>query len=683
MKKLLLLLNILLVAQFTMAQKTRADRFFAKGDYINAAKYYEEDIEQKLQKESLENIIISYYNVFEYKKAARYLRLLTNGRFPAKDKTYDNDFNFKYSQVLSALGDYEESVKYYKLYKENIGKSLDEQKSIEVIEEFKLKTPDYEIKKVKFNSDASDFGAVKYGDSVYFTSDRIFIKDKKLLDKLFWKQYKWTHQPFLDVYAVKVDEKLDTIGYIKPLPKTINSELHEGNICFSADGKTAYISRSIVVKGLQKLLDRTSKEVHLYKMVKKDTTWSEPKELSFNRKGYSYQHPALSPDGKKLYFSSNQPGGKGSFDLYYVNILSDDTYSEPVNLGETINTANREHFPFIDKNGHLFFASNGHLGLGMLDNFVSELVGGKFTTPLNLGVPINSQYDDFNLNYYDDKNGFFASNRLKKSDDIYSAKQIGEIFIREYVNTFEVRDFETKEFVPNATVVLTDKKGKEVYNNTLSSNASFNVNLLAGRYNLKAKDSLYHDNSRTFNVIEEQDQKHVLFLKKLPPPPPPPPVDPIDVIIAEKKIDKKLKEEDPKKFELLVDDEGPAVVEKEGKLFFEVPPIYFDYDMWTIREDSKKVLDDLSKKLERYPDISIKISSYTDSRGTARYNQILSERRAEATRNYLALERFINARRLKFEGFGESQPIIPCEPGKCSDEEHQLNRRSEFEILDY
>jgi outer membrane protein OmpA-like peptidoglycan-associated protein len=405
-------------------------------------------------------------------------------------------------------------------------------------------------------------------------------------------------------------------------------------------------------------------------------------KLPFNKNGFSYQHPALSPDGKKLYFSSDMEGGYGSFDLWYVDIIGDVVGEIPVNLGETINTPNREHFPFISQKGDLFFASNGHLGLGMLDNFVSEWVDGAYATPTNLGVPINSQYDDFNLNYYNDDEGFFASNRNKKSDDIFQFKQTGEIFIREYINTFEIRDAETKAYIPNSKVVLSNKRGEEFYSNTLDSLAAFNSNLLAGNYELKAENEAYSPNTLQVKVVEEQDQKHVLYLKKIPPPPPVV-IDPIEAVIAEKKIDKSLKENDPERFALLTDVEGPPVVEKDGKLFFELEPIYFDFDMWNIRKDSKKILDALAAKLERYPNVHLKISSHTDSRGTVRYNQILSERRAESTRNYLALEGFINARRMKFEGFGELQPIVPCPMLDCTEEAHQLNRRSEFEIIEY
>ncbi|MEC3906861.1 OmpA family protein [Tamlana sp. 2201CG12-4] len=673
-KQIFFIIMALFMLQMSFGQKTRGDRFFEKGDYINAAKYYEEELKKGRHKKIVENIAVCYYNTFQYKKASLYLKQLVKGRFGEKDKTYDNQYNFKLYQVLSALGDYESSLEYFKRYKENLSMAVNTSESIEIIETFKLKNPDYQIEKARFNSDASDFGAVKYGDSVFFVSDR---NTKRLLEKT----YKWTHQPFLDIYAVKVNDINDTIGPVISLPKSINSKLHEGNFCFSKDGNTLYVSRSNFTNGKKEFNDQSGNNIHLYKTTRVDGKWSPLEKLPFNKNGYSYQHPALSPDEKKLYFSSDMEGGYGSFDLYYVTLAVDGETGEPINMGNTINTENREHFPFISKKGNLFFASNGHLGLGMLDNFVSELVDGSFSKPINLGVPINSRYDDFNLNYYNKNKGFFSSNRNKRSDNVFQFTQTGEIFLREYINTFEVRDYETKAFIPNTKVVLFNKKD-ELYSNTLDSLAAFNMNLLAGTYRLKAENEAYYSKDLNVKVVEEQDQKHVLYLRKIPPPPPVV-VDPVATVIAEKNIDKNLKEEDPKRFEMLTDLEGPPIVEKNGKLFFELEPIYFDFDMWNIRADSKKILDALAAKLERYPNIHLKISSHTDSRGTVRYNKILSERRAESTRNYLALEGFINARRMKFQGFGELQPIVPCPMLDCTDEEHQLNRRSEFEIVEY
>lgn len=652
--------------------KSRADRFYENGDYINAAKYYEYNLERKGTKQDLERIIESYYNTFQFKNAAVYLKQLINGRFEEKDKSFDNRMHFKYYQILMALGDYETALDFFKLYKKGIGDELDKTSAIATIEAFKLKDPDFEIETVQFNSDGSDFGAIKMGDSVVFVSDR---NTKAIIDK----KYKWTHRPFLDVYSVLVDVKNDTVGNIKPFFKSVNSKLHEGNICFSGDGQTLYISRSNFEADKKKFNEDRVNTVQLYGAYKIEGKWSKLEKLPFCEDDYSYEHPALSPDGKRLYFSSNKTGGIGDFDIYYVEIKGEN-YGDPINLGEHINTTNREHFPFISKEGNLFFASNGHLGLGMLDVFVSEFIDGNFTQPVNLGAPINSQYDDFNFNYYDEKQGFFASNRKRLNDDIYQFSQVGEIFLRDYINIFEIRDFETEAYIPDAEVALMSSHGDTIYRNKLDSLAVFNKSLHPGNYRLIAQNSLYFPGDMSVRAIEKQDQKHVLYLKRVPPPPP---IDPVEAVIAEKKIDKKLKEDDPKRFEMLTDIEGPPIVEKDGKLFFELEPIYFDFDMWNIRSDSRKILDELAVKLERYPNIHLKISSHTDSRGTVRYNQILSERRAESTRNYLALEGYVNARRLKFEGFGELQPIVPCPMLECTEEEHQLNRRSEFEIIKY
>ncbi|MBD09730.1 MAG: hypothetical protein CMC68_03095 [Flavobacteriaceae bacterium] len=673
-KRIVLLIYLMVVSQLAFSQgKSKADRFFEKGDYTNAAKYYEINLEGENYKKDLENIITSYYNIFEYRKASRYLKQLVNGRFVEANKTYDNEFNFKYYQILSALGDYEKGLDYLKLYKENKSKPFNKDEAIATIEDFKLMDSDYEVEVVGFNSSASDFGALKYNDRIYFTSDR---DDNRLLGK----EYKWTHRGFLDIYSVKVSEENKPQGIAAKISENINSKYHEGNFCFSKDGNTMYLSRSNFRDGKKEFDDKKNNNIQLYKSNFVDGEWSKPEKLSFNTTGFSYQHPALSPDEKRLYFSSNQEGGIGSFDLYYVNINSDGSYSEPINLGPTVNTENREHFPFISDEGHLFFSSNGHLGLGMLDIFVSEFVNNQYTKPVNLGAPINSQYDDFNLNYYNNTQGFFASNRKRADDNIYSFTQTGEIFIREYINKFEIRDKVTEQFVPNVSVTLTDRRQNINYENTLDSIASFNKNLLAGNYVLKATSNEYYDGVLSVKVEEEQDQKHVLFLEKLPPPPPP---DPVETIIAEKNIDKDLKDKDPVRFEMLTDVEGPPIIEKDGKLYFELEPIYFDFDMWNIREDSKKILDELAEKLERYPDIHIKISAHTDSRGTVRYNQILSEKRAESTRNYLALVGYVNARRIKFQGFGELSPIVECPNNDCTEEEFQLNRRSEFEIVEY
>ncbi len=664
------LITALVLVQILFGQnKSRADRYFEKADYIKAAKYYEEELIGINHKKTVTRIATCYYNVFDYKMASLYLKKLVTGRFIESDKTYANQYNFMYYQMLSALGDYDLAFTYLKLYNDNLETVIDQPKYLETIEEIKLKSPDFLITEVPFNSENSDFGAVKLKDSVYFTSDR---KDSNTSRKT----YKWTHRPFLDIYALKVNDKIDSVGIVSPLPKIINSKLHEGNFCFSKDGNTIYISRSNYTNGKKEFNADSSNNIHLYVSKKEKGVWTEPTKLPFNIKGYSYQHPALSPDGTRLYFSSNQEGGFGSFDIYYVTISGAD-YGTPINLGEQINTPNREHFPFIAEGNHLFFSSNGHLGLGMLDIFVSENKNDTLTTPINLGVPINSRYDDFNLNYYDNVNGFFASNRNNVNDDIFKFEQIGEIFLKEYVTIFEVRDKLTNKMIPNSKVSLFDKNNKKIYENTLTELASFNQNLFPDVYIFKAESEGYLANELRFRVIEQQDQGYILYLEKAEVI-----VDPVVIAEEEEKKKEEVTRQTAVKKSMLSDKKGPPIVEKDGKLVFKLEPIYFDYDMWNIRADSKKILDELAKKLERYPTVQLKINAHTDNRGTDRYNQILSEKRAESTRNYLALEGFVNACRLQFQGMGEGHPEINCNE-KCSEKQHQLNRRSEFEIVKY
>lgn len=369
MKTQIIFVSILLITQFIFSQKkSRADRFFDNGDYINAALQYEEELNQEgYEKHILENISISYYNTFQFKKAYRYLKVLTSGKFYGKDKSYDNSYNFMMHQVLSSLGKYEMAVDFLVLYKKNQETNpLNKLDAIATIEAFKLKDDDYVVNSVAFNSEASEFGAVKLDSTVYFASDR---SSHGLMNQ----KYKWTHRPFLDIYTVKVDSKNIGVSEIEALSGEVNSKLHEGNFCFTSDGNTIYFSKSNSEKGKKKFDSLRNNAIHLYKAIRVDGEWQKPEKLKFNNKEYSIEHPSISVDDRMLYFSSNMPGGYGDFDIYASEINMDGTYGEPINMGSSINTENREQFPFISKEGNLFFSSNGHLGLGMMDVFVSEL----------------------------------------------------------------------------------------------------------------------------------------------------------------------------------------------------------------------------------------------------------------------------------------------------------------------
>ncbi len=673
---------LLLISQVSFSQKkSRGDRFFENRDYINAAIQYEEELNQEgYSKHLLKNISIAYYNTFEFRQAYRYLALLISGKFYEKDKTYENSFNFMMLQVLSSLGKYEKSIDFLALYQENEkGTTFNTLDAVSIIESFKLKEDDYIIAPMEFNTDASEFGAVRVDSTIYFTTDR---SSNGFMDK----KYKWTHRSFLDIYKVQVNEDNKLVSEIEKVSSAINSRLHEGNFCFTSDGNTIYFSKSNSEKGKKKYDSIKNNAIHLYKSTKVDGAWSEAEKLAFNNKYYSIEHPSVSADDKTLFFASNMPGGYGDFDIYAVPIEMDGTYGEIKNLGNTINTANREQFPYVSGDGHLFFSSNGHLGLGMMDIFVSEKKEGELTKPVNLGAPVNSGYDDFSLTYYNETDGFFASNRKNKTDDdVYFFSQTGEIFLKPYPARFEVRDFATDTYIENADVVLYNSAKSILYQNKLDAIGVFSIDLFPARYEFTASAEGYESKTKPILVKEKEEETYIIYLDKKK-----------ETIASENEKEEAIDIPDigniPKnneltsaqlKNKLLTDNVGPPVIERNGKLYFDLPPIYFDYDKWNIRADSKKVLDEFALKLDKYKTVYIKIDSHTDSRGSDSYNQLLSEKRAESTRNYLALIGYVNARRIKFEGFGESKPLIDCKNKTCSEKEHQTNRRSEFEIVKY
>jgi hypothetical protein len=221
-----------------------------------------------------------------------------------------------------------------------------------------------------------------------------------------------------------------------------------------------YFTRNNYYKGKEVKDDKLVTHLKLYKAELVDNIWSNIEPLPFNGDDFSVEHPALSDDGKRLYFSSDMPGTLGEFDLFYVDIKSDGTYGLPINLGSKINTKHREQFPFIADNGDLYFSSNGHFGFGALDVFWCKLKGTHFQKPDNLGLPLNSGYDDFAF-YLDNSmlSGYVSSNRIKGkgSDDIYSFKEVKPLIIedcKQYI-VGVISDKETNEAIANSIVTFT------------------------------------------------------------------------------------------------------------------------------------------------------------------------------------------------------------------------------------
>ncbi|TVZ50980.1 WD40 repeat protein [Dokdonia sp. Hel_I_53] len=657
-----------------IAQLQRADRYYNVGDFASAAENYTIAFENENHKEILTKLISSYYLSQDYANALTYLKLLVGGRFLEGDKSYDNNYNFIMYDVLNVKGNIKEAVDYLELYHNNGGRPFDKEKALQILKELEGTNSAFKIVKSNLSSESDDFGAVRVGDSIFFVSDR---PSENVLSNLFGKRFKTTQRPFLDIYGVRVNDKNEFADEPVLLSKAINSKLHDGNFCFNSEGSEMFISRSAFSEGdTDRIFDEEgTNRVHLYKSVRIDGIWREAERLPFVRDEFSYMHPSLTRDGRRLYFSSDMDGGLGGFDIYYVMISLDGSYGTPVNLGPTINTTQRDQFPYVSGTGDLYYSTNGRVGLGMLDVFVAPLTVKGFTEPINLGAPINSKYDDFSFSYYKDNNGLVATSRNGTNDDIYSFIQNGDFIKREFNTLFEIRDAVTNELIPNAKIRIEGYQGKEIYNESKEAPSAFNIPLAVDDYTFIGSGDNYPETRMKIEVRGNTNEPYVFKVDRIF-------TEEELRIIDEKNLAKDLKEKDPSRFELLTDTIGPEVIEKDGRLYIDVAPIYFDFDLSVIREDSEKVLDELAKKLLKYEKIKLKIESHTDSRGPAAYNLPLSERRAKSTFDYL-VSKGVNPSRLEYKGFGSSDPVVKCAAGECTDEQYQLNRRSEFEITGY
>jgi outer membrane protein OmpA-like peptidoglycan-associated protein len=403
-----------------------------------------------------------------------------------------------------------------------------------------------------------------------------------------------------------------------------------------------YFTRNNQLKNKAKTDTLNTVLLKIYKATYDGKKWTNVKELPFNNDNYSCAHPALSVDEKELYFSSNQPGTIGMSDIYKVAILENDTYGTPENLGEKINTEGRETFPFVTNDNVLVFASDARAGLGGLDLYYVHL-DSQYKEIKTFGAPINSSQDDFGLIYKDAlQEGFFTSNRKEDNlgkDDIYSFKSL------ELPKIFKVKattiEQETSTLV-ETQVVLMDENKNQIGQLTAKDGKFEFADLVQGK---KYFVSITHPDFETFEgpIVYKDKETNLEF--KL------------------KKKELELSEVDLAKI-------------------LGIRIIYFDLDKHFVREDAALELQKIADIMKEYPQMNIDVRSHTDSRSAAEYNQKLSQRRADATREWL-IAQGITPERLIANGYGESRLVNECTDGvDCTDEQHQINRRSEFVIIE-
>ncbi|WP_338359848.1 OmpA family protein [Yeosuana marina] len=628
-----ILVSIILMMSFSVfpqqGKQKRADTLFNKFSFVKAAKVYRDLIDNNYNKDyATRRLADCYAYLRDPKNAARYYKSVV------KQENVPIEYYYSYAQSLRGIKDYKESRIWLQRFKDSGGvvNSNDFSKDVNFITSVFNAKQQYFLDRIRFNSKYSDFGAFEFNGKIYFASSR----DEGVSIK---RVYGWNEQPFLDVYVTDVGSK--KVDHTSKLKGDVNSIYHDGPVTITKDGHTMYFSRNNYKQDIEGRDKKGMINMKLYRATLVDSLWTNIEDLSINSNDYSNQHAALNTDDTKLYFSSDRPGGYGGSDIYYVDINPDGTLGTPVNVGNIVNTDKAEGFPFINNENTLFFSSDGHAGLGLLDIY-GTIKGDndEIVDVINLGIPINSNKDDFSFTMNPNGiTGYFASNRSggRGDDDIYGYHRVPTLQVEGVVT-----DAINTKPIPNSVITLYDDKDNQIAYMVTDENGYFQINIDRNKdYKIVAGQKKYIDDYRTFTSKNLQTELTSITANLL--------LNPVQDVVK----------------------------------LAELNTIYFDFDKFNIRKDAALELDKIVDMMQNtYPDMVIRIESHTDSRGARSYNDKLSIDRANSTYEYL-ISKGINPDRItKHEGFGERRLTNGCEDGaKCEEEQHQLNRRTQFIVV--
>jgi len=625
-----------------IAKVAAADKLYERYVFIDAIETYERVAEKGYKDEKMfQKLGNAYYFNAELEKALKWYEELFN-----MNQDQDPEYYYRYSQCLKSVGDYDKADKMLDEFNKKSGNDQRAklyEKNKNYLEIIKANSGRFNIEDAGINSEYSDYGSTFFNNQLIFASTR----DVGSVSK---RVFRWNNQSFSSLYSSKAksDGKLSEP---KIFQKNINSKFHESTPVFTNDGQTMYFTRNNYLDGKKGLDDKRTTLLKVYKATLENERWSNVIELPFNSNEYSVAHPTLSNDDKTLYFASDMPGTIGQSDIFKVAINSDGTFEKPENLGTIINTQGKETFPFITTENELYFASDGHPGLGGLDVFVSKIEkDGTIAESQNVGAPINGGTDDFSF-FIDNKsrNGFFTSNRPNGHgfDDIYKFSEIKKLEC-EQILTGTITDQESGNIIAKAKMSLFDEKFQLLKENSANEFGQYTFDVVCGKkYFVRAEKRDYESKEGTIVIAT------ISGTSDLP-------------LILEKRI-------------------KSIGVGTDLAKTLNIPIIYFDLDKSFIRNDAAFELEKIVAVMQQYPKMKIDIRSHTDCRQTAQYNEALSDRRAKSTIGWL-LKNGIDAGRLTGKGYGESQLVnhCACEPtdkSNCTEEEHQANRRSEFIII--
>jgi outer membrane protein OmpA-like peptidoglycan-associated protein len=619
--------------------KTKAaDLLYDNYSYVEAIKTYERIASKGYKSvDMFGKLGNSYYFNADLVNANKWYRQL----FDMGQTNVEPEYYYRYSQTLKATGDYkkaDEMLTQFNNLSGNDQRAKIYQKNKNYLEVIKSNSNRYIVADAGINSEYYDYGTSFVNDKLVFSSTRKNADTNK--------KSQWNTQNFATMYSAVVLSN-GSLGTPTKFSDKLTTKLNEDSPIFTKDGKTIYFTRNNYNDGKQGKDNKKTTLLKIYKASYDGQDWTNVKELPFNSDQYSVAHPALSPDEKTLYFASDMPGTLGQADIFKVSINNDDTFGSPINLGKTINTPGRETFPFVSANNELYFATDGHPGLGGLDVFVATIKkDGSLEEAMNIGEPINGKTDDFGF-IIDSKTkiGYFTSNRAggKGFDDIYKFTETRSLICKQEL-VGVITNQTSGLIMPGTKVTLLNSKFEQIATTVSDQGANYSFEVSCGEsYYVRGEKQEYETNEQKVSIpkISGKTNLPIAFVKKA--------------------------------MEIKVGDDLAKTLN--------IPIIYFDLSKSFIRPDAALELEKVLDVMKQNPKIKVDIRSHTDCRASTKYNAGLSDRRAKATMAWL-VQNGIEQSRLTAKGYGESRLLNKCADGvQCTEEEHQANRRSEFIVV--
>jgi outer membrane protein OmpA-like peptidoglycan-associated protein/Tol biopolymer transport system component len=731
MKNILFLLLIGIQPVFSQNSNLliKGNDYFNKLGYAAAIPFFEK-VQGTENESTASNEKLAYCYLFTnaFVNAESLYKRLIN-----ENKKADNYYFLGYTQLRQGKSlDAMENFKIFAALNPTDSRSILFQSNPRYIEELVLEQPHFSIQETNINSKYDDFGIYPYpiGNGAVMVSGR----NKSGLGTKVWAG---DDQNFLELYYTKTDQK-NLLSEPIQLAHPINSSVHDGPLCFNSDGTKVYFTSNTREKN--KNGENGIQQLKIYIADIRQSEWVNIREFKHNSTNYACGHPSLSRDGKTFYFVSDMPGGFGGADIYKCTIDANDQFGKPENLGVGINTSGQELFPWIGNEGNLYFSSNGRPGFGGLDVFVATTSSSNQAK--NVGQPINSMADDFALTFLPDgKFGYVSSDR-NGSDDIFAIELIKPFTFMIQMKGKAV-DSRSNQILANTKIELKDASGKVISTLISDENGLYNFDVEPGStYSINASQNDYQQNSLSFVIPENTSEftKDIAIIKKtslglgvlISDNYSKKPISGVQVKVTD--VSKKTilmngqTAQDGRleagvttykigeAFTISIEINAPGYLAKKANYLakfdsegliqlhekidlnlqavnlggdlakmLNIKPIYFDLNKFNIRKDAAVELDKIVKVLNENPTMVIELGSHTDCRGTQIANETLSQNRASSSANYIKT-RITNPERISGKGYGETKLLNDCGcegtvKSTCSDQQHQLNRRTEFIIV--